>query len=324
MASKQKIIKPDYKRMGEIVKICSSRNMGRAVAYTITVGVLSSIFYASSLIPMLPVANGTEVSLGGGFLTVALFLIACVASFVLFYGLMSALSRMVEGRDVTIGQLFSGFRQGHGEVLKASLFLTALLFVILIIFSVVMAFLLPGLVEKTGREDAVTIFGFVFMLISLIVFFPFVFVCNVLHHEKNAKLSYALKKSFSLVRGRYFNILGFCLYSGGITLIVAVVCILILFLTPESRIDALNFIVYVIGIAGLFFEYAAAVKIFMSIPVYYYSMEGLMRVSEQNECSERSECSSRSERSERSERSSPEAVLRIEDSSDGGAEDSER
>lgn len=292
-------LKPSYKVMGGIFKQCLVINGSKPMLFVLLNMVLSSIVYSIAFSPLYVGVMGGAISFGSIIFSGVLAFAAGVFDFIMFYGLQVSFSRMVEKKEVTMGHLFCGFRERTGKVFKESLLLTG----ITVAFLMATTFLAYNLMLKNGvidlnaiaQQDTETVFNMISqssMILTLVVIgtiavvrVPVIYLWIVLYRRNDLGIFRAIQISASLLFRQFFRFVGFVFYSAGKDLIVLVVVVLVNLFVP-GNVESMGYSLFLnlLSFIQLIQEFKVLVRIFFAIPIYFYSMTGVLQVQmvEQN------------------------------------------
>ena len=292
MNNKKKSAMPDYKYMHVYLNQCLRMNMGKAMFSVLLFAGISAFLCVMAISPMafsLTEGDGTELKAGYyAMLSFILFIACTVVINIINYGLNAMITNMVQKQYVTLGFLFLGFRDRTGRVVKSSLIFSGLCFLAALIVSVlIMVFIerVYSLVENHLSlfiaVNSVVLFVLMFIFIS-----PFAFVNIILYTQKTIKVHDAFRLSFKMMMTHFFHAIGFMLYSGGLDLIVFIVCNIVSAFIPEAKEGEANpfaSVSLILSLVGFVCEYRAIVSMYVSLPLYYFSLVGIIRDSQKKE-----------------------------------------
>lgn len=268
--------KTDYKFMHVILNQCLRLNNGKAMFAVFLYSVIQ--FFVMGLV-VIPVKSLNSVlSL---LVSLILLIVANTLSEVLLYGLYVIMSRLVEKKHVTIGYLFIGFRRNQKKIFKAGLVFTLIYVLITVFFSIVFFIFrnsFADIVEKIGFAQLLPLIVIVVFFISVLVTIPFLFSRIIIYNDNELSVLDSFKRSAFLMKGHFFNFIGFLLYAGGFNLLEAIVIQLFLFILPQSEDMSyyMQLVTTFLSIAGIMAQYKALTRFFIAIPVYYYSLTGII------------------------------------------------
>ena len=282
--------KPSYKIMLAVLDQCSKKNLMKAVFSIFAYSIIESVIFILTMIPFVGsmTSSGTSITAAVSVstkiyvLTLVLFIIACVVIMMLNYGLTVVMSRMVEKNYVTIGHLFSGFKSDK-RILKAGIIFT-FLFALGTVITVALLLAFNIKIDATSLTDenlysTVVVVFCIFSLTMLVLLLPFVFVWVILYTDKKIKPFAAFKKSFKLLFSHVFHFIGFVLISGGINLIITIVVTVLSSFIPSNASSAMQLLSFFLSMVVFVAQYIALVRMYMALPIYFYSIEGALHVS---------------------------------------------
>src|SRR5574344_988920 len=233
MGQNQKLQKPNYRTMLAVLVQCARKNMSKAVFAILLYTILQSVIFSISMVPLLASSVGGGVATAGQTFqlpstpmlafTLILCFVATVICIMLNYGLFVIMARMVEKKYVTIGYLFSGFK--NKKVRKAAILFAVLFSIATIICAVVMALCefktqTPTDMDQTTLMSAISVVFIVFMGIMVLLLLPFTFVWMILYTDKNITSFKSFVISARLMFGHVFHFIGFLLAAGGMNLVI--------------------------------------------------------------------------------------------------------
>jgi len=297
MTSKKSLPKPKYRTMIAVLNQCAKTNMSKAFFAVLVNEILCSLLLSFATIPVVmdlarknpnPNAQTFELpSVRSFIMTGVLLVIALFFAITLIYGLVVIVARMVEKRRVTLGYLFQGFRE-RSRVFKASA-----IFIVLVLLGTAVFVALELFV---GNKYAVTITSqvlaqspekissyiiiamLVYVFIQIIFLLPFVFVWMLVHADSSLRPFKAFVVSARLLFGKVFHFVGFLIYAGGLNLLVLVAVNVIDAFIPQNAQTALQFVSVVLSMVGFVAQYIAKVRMYIAVPIYFYSLTGVMHV----------------------------------------------
>ena len=211
-------------------------------------------------------------------LVLAAELFSIVVSFILHYGFLLVLLRMIRGQKVSLWNLFVGFRQKR-TIGPALFFLIP--FSIVMIITMIPFFLVPDILsmdnmqeffqsrEQVTRLSVITLVIFTFSY--FVIFCRFAFVWPYVYDNPGVKKLDAVKKGTALSKGRFFHFLGFQIainYKFAIMLIVVDSLKHIIVKFSEVK----NFWTYILGFTGFVTSVLFVATIALGIPFYYDSI----------------------------------------------------
>ena len=288
MKDKKKKIMPDYRYMHVHLNQCLRQNMSKALFSVLLYFGITAFIYSVALFPsvMLSEESVSINSIACNVLSIILVILCTVVKNMMNYDLNAMVTNMVNKDYVTMGFLFIAFRDKSKRALKSSLIFTGIYIVVSL--AVCAGFFILSDNIFTQDLSQKELYGKMMMTACVLIFVlfifisPFIFVNIILHSQKNLKVRDAFRLSFKMMMTHYFHAIGFALYAGGKDLIVLIVCNVISIFIPsgdETSIYAtismlLSFIAFVA-------EYKAIVRIYVAVPIYYYSLVGIIK-GEQN------------------------------------------
>ena len=268
--------KPDYKFMHVILNQSLRLNGGKAM-FSVFLFTLIQFFVMG--IAAFPVRSGGSVN--AIFFSLILLFVMNVCSEVFLYGLYIIIARLIEKKFVTIGFLFIGFRRNRKKIIKAGVLFTLIYVVITVIISALLFAYrdaVHGLIEKIGMTHAVLIAGFFVLLLAILITIPFSFVRLILYEYADMGVLNAFKKSASLLKGHFFNFIGFILYASGYHLAqMILIQVFLMFVPSDGELSpSMQLVTTFLSIAGIIAQYKALTRYFMAVTIYYYSIKGVI------------------------------------------------
>ncbi|MBO4320897.1 MAG: hypothetical protein J5857_10570 [Treponema sp.] len=283
----RKTIKPDYKIMRMILNQCLRRNQNN-ILFTVLIYVfLSSI--ATTLPAMIfQVMTGTSISLGMLFLVIILLIGGSIISQYLAYGRDVITARMVEKKHITIGYLFNGFRDKTKRVLKASLLFLLVAFIVgIICITVTVPFFLSAMLKGDSIDmDQMSRIGSIFsvlvMVFSLLATYPFIFTWILMYRMPEATVLECFGLSARLVFRQFFRIIGFFIFCSWkylltLAILIPLDFVLDIFGITKTGMGGSLFSI-ILSIMKIVAEFNALMRIFLAIPVYLFSMTGVLQI----------------------------------------------
>lgn len=279
-----------FKELLSILQKCSSANMGKGVFVLILFSVLVFVISMLSLVPNASLALGgaMDMTLGSSLLTLVVFLAGNVINNVLFYGVLVIFARMIELKRVTIGYMFIGFKQDK------RVFITAILLTVLLLlaafaatFTGVAAGLLnPGMDgTKTAQQALMAVLPMfaVYLAFMLILLLPFIFSFLFIYVDRDLKVLKAFGLSAKLFFKNFFRFFGFVICSGSWWLVAYIVCTAVTVIIPSDANAALLPISSIASIVGVVTQFVTLVRIFMSIPLFFFERIGAIQKTQPDE-----------------------------------------
>lgn len=282
-------LKPDYKIMKMILNQCLRLNGGKAMFMILLCSLIRTFLYALPASPVVPSAMNGSISMGVMIFSCAFMIFISALDLVIDYGKQVMFSKYVERTPTTIGNLFSGFRNGSGKIFCSALLLSVLNFMVGVMAGIVTwkVFYSLGLVDlekftDTSFEDFFVLLGKFIMVVGGVVYLvriPFVFLWLVLYRRPDLKILQAMGISVKLLFKNFFHFAGFVILSAGMDLVFLVVMAFVNRIVPynaESIFAALFF--NILSFAFFIAQLKVIVRVGMAIPVYFYSMTGVLEV----------------------------------------------
>lgn len=286
-------LRPDYKIMRMIFNQCLALNGNKTTAVVLLKVLLQSLLYSLAMTPiMLSLFSGgssSGLSLGTVVIVALIFLAVFVVDFILDYGLNVAFSRAVERRELRIGLLFSGFKDKSKKVLKASILWTIVSVAVTgAVGFAVWKIAVPAeeILEKLSQEEIASemfsimmTFSSAMTITSLLLRIPILYLWLVIYRRNDLGVFRALKISASLLFKQFFRFFGFVFYICWKDFVVfAVLIVANTFLSMSSSQSYLSIITMLVSFLQFVLEFRILVKFNMIVPVYFYSMTGVLEV----------------------------------------------
>jgi hypothetical protein len=265
-----------YRELKKKINACAGRQMGKALFAFFMLSILETLVLSVFMTPVLLVSKEGRASVSEMIVTAISLYAGFIFILVLQYGYHVLIARLVRGNFVTLGFLFTGFRD-RKRIFPAALLYAAGLTAALVICQVA-AFMFNGRLSKFSARFGLPVFAVcvlsVFILLSLFILVKFTFVWLCLYDNPSAGVSAAFKRSVRLLHGKTFRLLGFILYAGGRRLVVAVIIFIAGVFIPQATADKHGILMFVFEFVYFVAAYSAVVRMFMSIPVFYDSIGG--------------------------------------------------
>ncbi len=286
-------LKPDYKIMRMIFNQCLVLNGSKTTAVVLLKVLIQSLLYSLAMTPiMLSLFSGgsnSVLSIGTIAIVALIFLAVFVVDFILDYGLNVAFSRAVERRELGIGLLFCGFKDKSKKVLKASILWTIVSVAVTVAIGfVVWKIVVPGaeILEKLSQEEIASemfsimmTFSSAMTVTSLLLRIPILYLWLVIYRRNDLGVFRALKISATLLFKQFFRFFGFVFYICWRDLVIFVVLIVVnTFLSMSSAQTYFSIITTLVSFFQFIQEFRILVKFNMIVPVYFYSMTGVLEV----------------------------------------------
>ncbi|MGN0728127.1 hypothetical protein [Treponema sp.] len=283
MNCREKMKKPEYRRMYEVLKKRLSENIMYAIMQVFLFDIIMSFLITSGFFPVY-ISNG---SAAGYVVSAVLTFMMLVVVFTMVYGLISSFTNIILGKKIAPGGMFSGFIENSRTVFNASVFFSVLVvFVtavsIALTFSLeekIIAFfsfpqiefehpsLTPELCKKISDSFSLCMFfSMAFSVLFVLLITPFIFTWNVILENKKATFKAAVKKTLFVICGRYFHYMGFVIFS---CLKNTVFLFILIFLKALAFQN--NFLSLLIGFFAFIQCHTIFSKAYFCIPIYYFS-----------------------------------------------------
>ncbi len=286
----EKLKRPDYSRMSEVLKARMIRNLGKAALIILFFNTALSVLMTTGMMPLIHLGS-SGVGLFLSFIFSSFFLILI---FTFVYGMIFYFTNLVLGKEIRIQSLFLGFSEKSKRILISSVFFTcivifsSLVTVALVFFLKERFFSFPDLLledfvsgglssgEAPSEEEQEAAFKIlmlalfcsaIFFLVFVLSILPFIFVWNAFLEDKEISFRDAMKKSFWIIHGRYFHYIGFvfyvCMKNIGFLLLIVFLNFII-----SKKASLLSLL---LGFLAFIQYYTILSKIYGCIPVYYFS-----------------------------------------------------
>src|SRR5574344_54917 len=291
MSDKKRIGRTNYKMMGAVLNQCARKNMGKAVFALLISNIIQTVFMVLAIMPVINLSLLNESGAQNMAISfkfdpksivesIIFIIMALLISNLLLYGLIVLMSRMVEKKYVTIGFLFSGFREGSRIVRAAIVYV--LIFFVGVGISGGIAYLLKIDISTSVINGDISskqlLYISMTVIINIALELPFIFVWPILRSDKNIKVAKAFGLSARMIFGRVFHFIGFVFFAGGINLIITVVATVLYTFIPNETSEIMQIVSMLLNIIMIASEYMALVRMYMSLPIYFYSLTGVMHV----------------------------------------------
>ena len=295
----RKLIRPEYRRMQEVVRVRLSQQLSKCVFVILLFHLVQSFVFSVTMSPMVSTAGSKPSYLAIG---ISLLLTGGVVwtSFVFMYGIINFFTKVVLGRRDVMRVFTSGFRDRTRRSFGAAFVFSIIfaisaalaLFVILTfkdrIFMLASDYFLDDGTEQQTvnfvREASLAlVFCFVFFVSAIFISIPFLFTWNILLDDKKISVASAVVKSLSLMGRNYFHYIGFV-----ISICFKNVFFIVILVFINSRISSAasslsTIFSMIIGFFAFIHEYTILAKAYASIPVYYYSLLSVNGMIERKE-----------------------------------------
>ena len=118
-----------------------------------------------------------------------------------------------------------------------------------------------------------------FLLIVSLLELPFSFVWLVMYNDEKSGVLAAFALAFRRMCGHFFHFIGFELYAGGRDLLAVIVIQAVLLMLPQGDgvPRSVQTLATVLGFAGLVAECRSIVRLYIALPLYYYTLTGVIR-----------------------------------------------
>ena len=297
MKGESKLHRPKYRVMNAVLNQCARINMSKAVFAILLYGIMESVLFGIAMVPsVFPIVTGQSDQGGAAAFpsiakmseSIVFMLVALFVCIIFNYGLSVIMARMVEKKYVTIGYLFSGFRQ------KKRIFGASLLFLIIImigigIFTIIVTCRkvdIGSMMTKYSISPKLLFYVIVLLAIVGFLLLPFIFVWLFLYNDTRLSVIKSFGLSIRILFGRMFHFLGFELYAAGIPLIVTIVATVLADLIPENGTMAVRLVSILLSMVSFINQYIASVRMYLAVPIYFYSVTGVMHVHASDEPAE--------------------------------------
>lgn len=295
----RKLIRPEYRRMQEVVRVRLSQQLSKCVFVILLFHPVQLFVFSVTMFPMVSTAGSKPSYLAIG---ISLLLTGGVVwtSFVFMYGIINFFTKIVLGRRDVMRVFTSGFRDRTRRSFGAAFVFSIIfaisaalaLFVILTfkdrIFMLASDYFLDDGTEQQTvnfvREASLALVFYSVVFVSAIfISIPFLFTWNILLDDKKISVASAIVKSLSLMGRNYFHYIGFVI---SICLKNVFFIVILAFINPRisSAASSLSTIFsMIIGFFTFIHEYTILAKAYASIPVYYYSLLSVNGMIERKE-----------------------------------------
>ena len=295
----RKLIRPEYRRMQEVVRVRLSQQLSKCVFVILLFHLVQSFVFSVTMSPMVSTAGSKPSYLAIG---ISLLLTGGVVwtTFVFMYGIINFFTKVVLGRRDVMRVFTSGFRDRTRRSFGAAFVFSIIfaisaalaLFVILTfkdrIFMLASDYFLDDGTEQqtvnfVRAASLALVFCFVFFVSAIFISIPFLFTWNILLDDKKISVASAIVKSLSLMGRNYFHYIGFV-----ISICLKNVFFIVILVFINSRISSAasslsTIFSMIIGFFTFIHEYTILAKAYASIPVYYYSLLSVNGMIERKE-----------------------------------------
>ena len=295
----RKLIRPEYRRMQEVVRVRLSQQLSKCVFVILLFHPVQLFVFSVTMFPMVSTAGSKPSYLAIG---ISLLLTGGVVwtSFVFMYGIINFFTKIVLGRRDVMRVFTSGFRDRTRRSFGAAFVFSIIfaisaalaLFVILTfkdrIFMLASDYFLDDGTEQqtvnfVRAASLALVFCFVFFVSAIFISIPFLFTWNILLDDKKISVASAIVKSLSLMVRNYFHYIGFV-----ISICLKNVFFIVILVFINSRISSAasslsTIFSMIIGFFAFIHEYTILAKAYASIPVYYYSLLSVNGMIERKE-----------------------------------------
>lgn len=275
---------PEYYKMLTVTRSAVQKNMGKAYLTAIVLMLLKLLvsYLCSSPLSMALSSSMPAFSLIA-FYACIMILLQFVTG-LLTYGMIKTCTDMILNRPSYVRTLLFAFNKK--EAWKISAFTTALYFLSIAITSAISLPLVLYILKTHNLTlSSPHVLSFLILGLSLLMFIvniavnlPFMFAVNISLENENKSLLENLKKSFSFLKGRMLHFAGFAFYSAAKNIAIIIASVFFTLALP-----ALAFILELIVILEIL---TIVIKLYFSIPVYYYSLlavNGLLKKNNESE-----------------------------------------
>ncbi len=286
MKDEIRTLRPQYKIMRMILNQCDRLNRSKVLS-TVFVGmILQTLAYFFSIAALgYTYRNGGSMYIGliGNLM---LIFISITVSGILGYGVNVTCARMVEKSYVTLGYLFSGFREKSGRVLRMSAFRALLTFILAIVVCVIVVFLIMPQFSSLNSDDIdnlpgvglIVVLEAVYLVIVALVAIPFIFVNLVMYRRPDCGVFRSISISARLVFRQFFHFIGFMFYGCGKYLLCFVGLVIANAILRISAGESLGFISMILSCLQIVAEFRVLIRMNLALPIYFYSMTGVLQV----------------------------------------------
>lgn len=272
--------RPDFSRMYEIIRGILREKLGKALVVVFLFELIQSLFYMVAATPIAFLDSSSTSKI----ISFVFLVCACLASAVLFGSLVKIMTRISRNQTYSVAMLFDGFKNNAPKnILTAVPYVCAVMLAfVVILFGVsghrqIFSEMISTNEISSSSIFVVGIFAAVFFVLAVLFVTPVLFTWNVLIDEPDLSVWNAVRKSLSIMLPNYFHFIGFNFYQCIKNVVVFILLVLI-----NAKIPSRYFIISFISSFYVFVQqYTIMVKLFVSIPVYYYSycvLNGLIQM----------------------------------------------
>ncbi len=270
------------------VKKCMAQNMPKFIVSLLIMSIFTSLLMAFTMVPMANAIAATQISIPSMLTTIAIILVTFSLQYVLQYGFFVLVFLLYSERYAVLGHLFSGFRDFKRSFLLGLIF-AAIYVAVLTIVTIILNLLLAYGVIQLHFELLVLILFIVAIVTLAILYMYFAFAWFILYENSRITVRGALKRSFSITKGKKASFVALCLQCSSFFLplvLVSLVCLQIPLFVPVIDVNSslytilapiLNF-GYIIGAFVTIMRYSIA---FSAWYVSYYESPNVIKEIDQ-------------------------------------------
>ncbi|MCQ2249008.1 MAG: hypothetical protein MJZ50_08355 [Treponema sp.] len=289
---KDKLKRPDYKKMYQILIMRMGRNFNRYIFILLGFHIIDSLLASFCIFPLSVDLKERGISVVSFAFSAILLFLGCIVSVQLALGLIKSISRALKGESFVAADLFYAFttkketKPLRTAVFFAFLFLIAEGIAAAVVFfnldffgSLDLSEFLPAqLLETEGMERAFSIglsFIGLFLLFCILVVLPFVFMFCEASDFRNNSVFDSAKKCVGVMSGCFFHFIGFYFFIAIKNILIIAICISVQMRFGGSESTIAGIFSSILGFIAFLHEYTLVLKFYVSIPVYWYSILGM-------------------------------------------------
>lgn len=280
-----KLIRPDYARMYEVMRVRLSSVLGKCVFVLLMFHLAESFAISISLSPLMA-GPFSFITLGISAVMMGLVLFV---SFLFLYGILSYFTKVILAKKDVMRVFTSGFRDKTNRSYKAAFFFTVIIFASAVSAAFLVFYnkdrimsmeiwneLLQNRTEESAQFVKVislsAVFCIVLLIAAIVTSLPFIFTWNILFDDRKISFLSAVRKSFSLMIPNYFHFIGFVIYVCIKNIFFIVLLAVANMHISKSDSVIANLLSMVLGFFVFTQEYSIIAKAYAGISVYYYSL----------------------------------------------------
>ncbi len=289
---KDKLKRPDYQKMYQILIMRMGRNFNRYVFILLGFHIFDSLLMSLCFMPLGAAPGESGISIANFAVSTVLLFLGSTVSVQLGLGLIKSISRVLKGESFVAADLIYAFStRKQTKPLKTAVFF-AFLFLIasgisaaVIFFNLdffggfdLSEFLPAAFLETEGMERAFSLglsFLGLFLLFCVLVVLPFVFMFCEASDFRNPSVFDSAKKCVGVMSGCFFHYIGFYFFVALKNILIIAICITVQMRLGGGESTIKGIFSSMLGFIAFLHEYTLILKFYVSIPVYWYSILGM-------------------------------------------------